>query len=74
MPITASEARKGLFPLIKQVNDDHDACRGPGRGELTTSTGSSTSSWKPRSSSSPPGITTDFVRTNLESADCLGGV
>ena len=25
MPITASEARKGLFPLIKQVNDDHDA-------------------------------------------------
>jgi antitoxin YefM len=25
MPISASEARKGLFPLIKQVNDDHDA-------------------------------------------------
>jgi antitoxin YefM len=23
--ITASEARKGLFPLIKKVNDDHDA-------------------------------------------------
>ncbi len=23
MAITASEARKGLFPLIKQVNDDH---------------------------------------------------
>jgi antitoxin YefM len=23
--ITASEARKSLFPLIKQVNDDHDA-------------------------------------------------
>jgi antitoxin YefM len=25
MPITASEARRGLFPLIKQVNDDHGA-------------------------------------------------
>jgi antitoxin YefM len=25
MPITASEARKELFPLIKRVNDDHDA-------------------------------------------------
>lgn len=25
MSITASEARKALFPLIKQVNDDHDA-------------------------------------------------
>ena len=25
MSITASEARKSLFPLIKQVNDDHDA-------------------------------------------------
>jgi prevent-host-death family protein len=25
MPITASEARKGLFPLIKKVNEDHDA-------------------------------------------------
>jgi antitoxin YefM len=25
MSITASEARKGLFPLIKKVNDDHDA-------------------------------------------------
>jgi antitoxin YefM len=24
MSITASEARKELFPLIKQVNDDHD--------------------------------------------------
>lgn len=24
MAITASEARKNLFPLIKQVNDDHD--------------------------------------------------
>jgi antitoxin YefM len=24
MSITASEARKALFPLIKQVNDDHD--------------------------------------------------
>jgi antitoxin YefM len=23
--ITASEARKGLFPLIKKVNEDHDA-------------------------------------------------
>jgi antitoxin YefM len=23
--ITASEARKDLFPLIKKVNDDHDA-------------------------------------------------
>jgi antitoxin YefM len=23
MAITASEARKNLFPLIKQVNDDH---------------------------------------------------
>jgi antitoxin YefM len=23
--ITASEARKSLFPLIKKVNDDHDA-------------------------------------------------
>ncbi len=25
MPITASEARKELFPLIKKVNEDHDA-------------------------------------------------
>lgn len=25
MSITASEARKGLFPLIKRVNEDHDA-------------------------------------------------
>jgi antitoxin YefM len=25
MSITASEARKELFPLIKRVNDDHDA-------------------------------------------------
>jgi antitoxin YefM len=25
MSITASEARKGLFPLIKKVNEDHDA-------------------------------------------------
>ncbi|MFE6050198.1 type II toxin-antitoxin system Phd/YefM family antitoxin [Kitasatospora sp. NPDC056446] len=25
MSITASEARKGLFPLIKKVNDDHEA-------------------------------------------------
>jgi antitoxin YefM len=25
MSITASEARKDLFPLIKRVNDDHDA-------------------------------------------------
>jgi antitoxin YefM len=25
MPVTASEARKSLFPLIKQVNDDHEA-------------------------------------------------
>ncbi|HWC83390.1 MAG TPA: type II toxin-antitoxin system prevent-host-death family antitoxin [Pseudonocardiaceae bacterium] len=25
MSITASEARKGLLPLIKQVNEDHDA-------------------------------------------------
>jgi len=25
MSITASEARKSLFPLIKQVNEDHDA-------------------------------------------------
>ncbi|MFJ9522544.1 type II toxin-antitoxin system Phd/YefM family antitoxin [Kitasatospora sp. NPDC101801] len=25
MSITASEARKALFPLIKQVNDDHEA-------------------------------------------------
>lgn len=25
MPITASEARKALFPLIKKVNDDHEA-------------------------------------------------
>lgn len=25
MSITASEARKGLFPLIKQVNEDHEA-------------------------------------------------
>jgi antitoxin YefM len=25
MSITASEARKSLFPLIKKVNDDHDA-------------------------------------------------
>jgi antitoxin YefM len=24
MSITASEARKGLFPLIKQVNEDHN--------------------------------------------------
>ncbi|HEY4022742.1 MAG TPA: type II toxin-antitoxin system Phd/YefM family antitoxin [Pseudonocardiaceae bacterium] len=24
MSITASQARKELFPLIKQVNDDHD--------------------------------------------------
>jgi PHD/YefM family antitoxin component YafN of YafNO toxin-antitoxin module len=27
MPITASEARKELFPLIKKVNEDHDARR-----------------------------------------------
>jgi hypothetical protein len=29
MSITASEARKQLFPLIKKVNEDHDAtgCR-----------------------------------------------
>ena len=25
MSITASEARKGLFPMIKKVNEDHDA-------------------------------------------------
>ncbi len=25
MSITASEARKDLFPLIKKVNDDHEA-------------------------------------------------
>ena len=25
MSITASEARQGLFPLIKKVNEDHDA-------------------------------------------------
>ena len=25
MSITASEARKALFPLIKRVNEDHDA-------------------------------------------------
>jgi antitoxin YefM len=25
MSITASEARKALFPLIKRVNDDHEA-------------------------------------------------
>jgi antitoxin YefM len=25
MAITASEARKSFFPLIKRVNDDHDA-------------------------------------------------
>lgn len=25
MSISASEARKRLFPLIEQVNDDHDA-------------------------------------------------
>ncbi len=25
MSITASEARRSLFPLIKKVNDDHDA-------------------------------------------------
>ncbi|QQQ77184.1 type II toxin-antitoxin system prevent-host-death family antitoxin [Saccharothrix sp. 6-C] len=25
MSITASEARKALFPLIKQVNEDHEA-------------------------------------------------
>jgi antitoxin YefM len=25
MSITASEARKNLFPLIKKVNEDHDA-------------------------------------------------
>ncbi|MFI7005903.1 type II toxin-antitoxin system Phd/YefM family antitoxin [Streptomyces sp. NPDC050145] len=25
MSITASEARKNLFPLIKQVNEDHDS-------------------------------------------------
>ncbi|MFF2548982.1 type II toxin-antitoxin system Phd/YefM family antitoxin [Kitasatospora sp. NPDC058063] len=25
MSITASEARKALFPLIKKVNDDHEA-------------------------------------------------
>ncbi len=25
MSITASEARKGLLPLIKKVNEDHDA-------------------------------------------------
>ena len=25
MSITASEARKELFPLIKKVNEDHDA-------------------------------------------------
>jgi antitoxin YefM len=25
MSITASDARKGLFPLIRKVNEDHDA-------------------------------------------------
>ena len=25
MSITATEARRGLFPLIKQVNEDHEA-------------------------------------------------
>ena len=25
MPVTASEARKNLFPLIEQVNDDREA-------------------------------------------------
>jgi antitoxin YefM len=25
MSVTASEARKSLFPLIKKVNEDHDA-------------------------------------------------
>ncbi|MFF1304130.1 type II toxin-antitoxin system Phd/YefM family antitoxin [Streptomyces sp. NPDC058307] len=25
MSITASEARKALFPLIKKINDDHEA-------------------------------------------------
>lgn len=28
MSITASEARKALFPLIKKVNDDHEAIGG----------------------------------------------
>lgn len=34
MAITASEARKNLFPLIKQVNDDHTAV------EITSKRGS----------------------------------
>ena len=34
MAITASEARKNLFPLIEQVNDDHSAV------EITSKRGS----------------------------------
>ena len=34
MAITASEARKNLFPLIEQVNDDHTAV------EITSKRGS----------------------------------
>ena len=34
MAITASEARKNLFPLIQQVNDDHTAV------EITSKRGS----------------------------------
>ena len=34
MAITASEARKNLFPLIEQVNDDHTAI------EITSKRGS----------------------------------
>lgn len=34
MAITASEARKNLFPLIEQVNDDHTAV------EITSERGS----------------------------------
>jgi antitoxin YefM len=32
MTITASEARKNLFPLIKQVNDDHAPVRIASKG------------------------------------------
>ena len=38
MAITASEARKNLFPLIEQVNDDRTPSRSPpGAGMLCSS-------------------------------------
>jgi PHD/YefM family antitoxin component YafN of YafNO toxin-antitoxin module len=33
MSITASEARKALFPLIKKVNEDHPGAADPGTAQ-----------------------------------------